>query len=282
MVEKIIVGRDRPDLEKYGEKGTVFIGKHIVGQGEESHLTNPVLMDVSGPHIVLVCGKRGSGKCLEGNTLIALEDGSNIPIKDLELNQKRVIGLNRDLKINTLRSTNFYKRKVKTLIHVKTRSGKEIKLTPEHPLLTIKGWKEVNDLKIGSRIATPRKIISSGEGSLEKNKIKLLAYFLAEGHIKNFTLFSNSDDKICQDFFNCVHTFDPELIIKEHSKRGCYRVVKKKREVNTEGALRDKSGKFIKGSTVSPKKSSLAEWLMKMGIHGKLSKERVIPDIVFG
>jgi hypothetical protein len=62
MVEKIIVGRDRPDFERFGDKGTVFIGKHIVGEGEDAHLTNPVYMDVSRPHIVLVCGKRGSGK----------------------------------------------------------------------------------------------------------------------------------------------------------------------------------------------------------------------------
>ena len=62
MVEKIIIGRDRLDLKEFGDKGAVFIGKHIVGEGEEAHLTNPVHMDVVRPHIVLVCGKRGSGK----------------------------------------------------------------------------------------------------------------------------------------------------------------------------------------------------------------------------
>ncbi|MEM5812615.1 MAG: DUF87 domain-containing protein [Candidatus Aenigmatarchaeota archaeon] len=62
MVEKIIIGRDRFDLKEFGDKGTVFIGRHIVGEGEETHLTNPVHMDVVRPHIVLVCGKRGSGK----------------------------------------------------------------------------------------------------------------------------------------------------------------------------------------------------------------------------
>lgn len=61
-MEKIIVGRDAPDLEKFGQSGTVFIGKHIVGKGEEAHLTNPIFMDVTRPHVVLVCGKRGSGK----------------------------------------------------------------------------------------------------------------------------------------------------------------------------------------------------------------------------
>jgi hypothetical protein len=69
MVERIVVGRDRPDLKKYGEKGTVFIGKHIVGEGEDAHLTNPVLMDVSRPHIVMICGKRGSGKSYSGSVI---------------------------------------------------------------------------------------------------------------------------------------------------------------------------------------------------------------------
>ncbi len=62
MVENIVVGRDSDDLKKYGDKGTAFIGKHIVGKGDDAHLTNPILMDVTRPHVVLVCGKRGSGK----------------------------------------------------------------------------------------------------------------------------------------------------------------------------------------------------------------------------
>ncbi len=61
-MENIVIGRDRDDLKKYGQKGTAFIGKHVVGKGDEAHLTNPILMDVTRPHVVLVCGKRGSGK----------------------------------------------------------------------------------------------------------------------------------------------------------------------------------------------------------------------------
>ena len=68
-VEKIVVGRDREDLKAFGLKGTAFIGKHIVGEGEEAHLTNAVQMDVTRPHIVLVCGKRGSGKSYTGGVI---------------------------------------------------------------------------------------------------------------------------------------------------------------------------------------------------------------------
>jgi hypothetical protein len=61
-MEKIIIGRDKTDMAKFGDRGTIFIGKHVVGKGDEAHLTNPIYMDVTRPHVVLVCGKRGSGK----------------------------------------------------------------------------------------------------------------------------------------------------------------------------------------------------------------------------
>lgn len=59
---EIIVGRDWDDLNKYGSKGTINLGKNIVGTGFEVHLTTPIKVDVLRPHVVVVVGKRGSGK----------------------------------------------------------------------------------------------------------------------------------------------------------------------------------------------------------------------------
>jgi len=69
MVEKIIVGKDRKDLKEFGDIGTVFIGKHIVGEGDDAHLTNPVFMDVTRPHVMLISGKRGSGKSYSSSVI---------------------------------------------------------------------------------------------------------------------------------------------------------------------------------------------------------------------
>ncbi len=55
----IVVGREPEEIEKKGSLGCVFLGKHIVGKGEDAHLTNKILMDVSSPHVVLIVGKRG-------------------------------------------------------------------------------------------------------------------------------------------------------------------------------------------------------------------------------
>ncbi len=57
-----VVGRTKEDLEKFGSKAAGYIGKHIVGVGEDAHLTTPVKIDLLKPHVILCSGKRGSGK----------------------------------------------------------------------------------------------------------------------------------------------------------------------------------------------------------------------------
>ncbi|MEM7827055.1 MAG: ATP-binding protein [Candidatus Aenigmatarchaeota archaeon] len=59
---EIVIGRDQNDMKKFGTKGTIYIGKHLVGTGEDAHLTTPVLLDVLRPHIITLTGKRGCGK----------------------------------------------------------------------------------------------------------------------------------------------------------------------------------------------------------------------------
>ena len=58
----VVVGRDEDDLRQFGTKGTILLGRHMVGVGEETHLTTPVMLDVLRPHVITLCGKRGEGK----------------------------------------------------------------------------------------------------------------------------------------------------------------------------------------------------------------------------
>lgn len=62
MPYNIIVGRNEDDKKKFLDKGTVFIGRHYVQMGQTTSLSNNVLLDVNTSHVVLVSGKRGSGK----------------------------------------------------------------------------------------------------------------------------------------------------------------------------------------------------------------------------
>ena len=59
---EIVIGRSEENKKKWGDKGTVFIGKHYVKMGQTTSLSNKVFLDVATSHVVFICGKRGGGK----------------------------------------------------------------------------------------------------------------------------------------------------------------------------------------------------------------------------
>ena len=186
----IIIGRDEKDREKYGDKGVVYLGKHYIKMGRTNSLSNKVFLDVTKSHVVFVCGKRGGGKCLVGDTLITIGDGSVKKISELYLDDREIMSLNSDLKIVKSEKDGFFKRTVDKTLKLTLATGREIRMTPEHPLLTMNGWIPAETLSIGSRIATPRTEPVFGDKDVSEDKVKLLAYLLAEGHLgNNFVLF---------------------------------------------------------------------------------------------
>jgi len=62
MTYDIIIGRDLADKERFGDKGLIHIGKGYVKMGNYTSLSNKIYMDIARSHVVLVAGKRGSGK----------------------------------------------------------------------------------------------------------------------------------------------------------------------------------------------------------------------------
>ncbi|MBS3092686.1 ATP-binding protein [Candidatus Pacearchaeota archaeon] len=62
MPYDIIIGRDDADKKRFGKKGLIYFGKGYVTMGQYTSLSNPIYLDVSRSHVILVAGKRGSGK----------------------------------------------------------------------------------------------------------------------------------------------------------------------------------------------------------------------------
>ena len=77
MAYDIIVGRGESDKKRFGDKGLVRLGKSYVNMGQYTSLSNTIFMDVARSHVVLVAGKRGSGKSYTLGTIA--EEISNLP-----------------------------------------------------------------------------------------------------------------------------------------------------------------------------------------------------------
>ena len=62
MPYDIIIGRDDSDKKRFGERGLVYLGKGYIKMGNYTSLSNRILLDVARSHVILIAGKRGSGK----------------------------------------------------------------------------------------------------------------------------------------------------------------------------------------------------------------------------
>ena len=275
----VVIGRNESDKKAFGKRGLAFIGKSFVTMGNYTSLSNPIYMDVARSHVVLISGKRGSGKCLHGNSLISLGDGSQIPIKDLMNDDKKIISLNNDMKVELADKSEFFSREVDKLLEVGLRSGKKIKLTPEHPLLTVGGWIPIGELKVGSRIATPRTMPCLENFMMEDCEVKLLSYLIAEGHTKKVVLFSNMDREIVKDFKKALGEFDSSLSLIEE-KKGCYRIsdVNWKTNVLKHDLSRTDKGQFIKGVKNVVEKRSIRKLIEREDVFGKLATEKFLSN----
>ena len=114
---------------------------------------------------------------IRGNEkVVIIEKGETkrIPIKDLEnkdINDIHVPVLDFNLKTKLVKLTGFVKHpKRKKLLRVKTRTGREVTVTPDHSLFTSHNFRvypiECKDLKTGSKIVLPSKL-PSGYNNIE-------------------------------------------------------------------------------------------------------------------
>jgi len=77
MPYDVIVGRNEADKKNFSDRGLIYLGKGYVRMGQYTSLSNKILMDIARSHVILVAGKRGSGKSY---TLgVIAEELSNLP-----------------------------------------------------------------------------------------------------------------------------------------------------------------------------------------------------------
>lgn len=149
--------------------------------------------------IIAICNQKGGvGKCLAPETPVVLSSGKIMTIKQLFYQhyndysrkdcQRRddffikpkekleVFSLNRELKLIKSKVDYLYRGKTNKLYKIKTNKGKLIKVTAEHPFLTLRNdkliWLKAKDIEKDDFIATPRQL----NFSFPQKNIELTSY----------------------------------------------------------------------------------------------------------
>jgi replicative DNA helicase len=89
---------------------------------------------------------------------------------------------------------------VRQTFRIRTRLGRELTATSNHPLLTFQGWKPVEDLAPGDRIAVPRVLRVEGTGQMRDGEVALLAYLIGDGSVTGgVPSFTNANASVVAD-----------------------------------------------------------------------------------
>ena len=221
-------------------------------------------------HRPMMSDLRESG-CLTGDAEIQDADTGKIyTIKELADRKVQtpifVHAIDENLKMGKHRMIKAFYSGKKKVFELKTRSGRSIKASGNHPFLKLEGWIPLEKLKRGDRIGLPRKMEAPKEsGGMNDKELALLAHLLGDGCIlPNQPYHYTSAD---QENINTVaHTSSSLFGIAPRivPQKNWYHVYLPSPTALTHG-----------------KKHPITNWFAHLGIERVRSYEKKIPLVVF-
>ena len=131
--------------------------------------------------LIILAARPAMGKCLHKDSEIVLSDGRVQTIREIVASQQgKLLTLGADRQFHLTRPTRYVDDGVKPVFHVITRSGRTIQTTLTHPFLTLDGWKPLQQIDVGTKIAVPRRINVFGTKNIDEEKLDLLAGFICD------------------------------------------------------------------------------------------------------
>jgi replicative DNA helicase len=123
-------------------------------------------------NLIIVAARPSMGKCLAASTLIDdPQTGERLTIQQFVARTRPSIwGIGTRGEIRETEVADWVPNGVKPCYQLKTRLGRAIDATGNHPFLTVDGWVPLGDLKIGRKIAVPRTAAAPGSDSLNPNR----------------------------------------------------------------------------------------------------------------
>ncbi len=131
---------------------------------------------------------RESG-CITGDSLIVdATTGKLFTIKELAERPQQTnftcFGATDNYKIEPQNMVKAFYSGKKEVFKLQTRTGRSINASANHPFLKLSGWTRLDQLQVGDKIATPRKItVTTPTNQMSEDELILLAHLLGDGCI---------------------------------------------------------------------------------------------------
>ncbi|GAA0942029.1 replicative DNA helicase [Virgisporangium aurantiacum] len=214
---------------------------------------------------------RESG-CLTASTRVVRADtNAEVTLGDLLASGERDVpiwALDERLKYVPRTMTHVFPNGRKPVHRMRLRSGREIEATGNHPFLTVDGWRALETLAVGSRLAVPRHVPGPLEPSeWADDEVVLLAHLLGDGSFvrRQPIRYASVDEENLAVVRAAARHFGISAVLDDYP------------------AARVRTLRLPAPFPLARgRRNPIAAWLDGMGLFGLRSHEKFVPDEIFG
>jgi replicative DNA helicase len=203
-------------------------------------------------------------ECVTGDTRVWLTDGRRVPIRDLVGTEPEVWSIDEHQCVTRARSDKVWHVGQKAVFSVQLASGRSIRATAEHRLMSGDGWKAVADLAVGDRLALARQIPEpTVTSSWPDHWLVLLGHLAGDGsYLRNQPLrYATASEENSAAVRAAAEAFGST--VKRYAGRGKWHQL------------------LISGNGNRWHAAGVGAWLKDLGIFGQRSHEKRLPEAVF-
>jgi replicative DNA helicase len=203
-------------------------------------------------------------ECVTGDTPVCLADGRRVPIRDLVGTTPEVWSVDERGRIVKARADKVWRVGVRDVLEVRLASGRRIRVTGRHRLLTGTGWRRTDEIRPGDRMALSR-AIPAPEVPLRwpDERVALLGQLIGDGSYlvgspMRYTTASEANSRVVRR-----GAANLGCTVKRYAGRGAWHQL------------------LISGNGTRWQPAGVNAWLRELGVFGQRSHEKRIPAEAF-
>ncbi len=204
-------------------------------------------------------------ECVTGDTIVVLQDGRRVPIRQLVGTFPEVWSVSKEGKLAPGKADCIWSVGRRPVLRIALASGRTIRVTPEHRLLAGGGWRAASELGTGDRLALARVVPEPADtAKWPEEHLILLGHLVGDGSFLNgqplryATASEENSEAVAK---SAMRAFG--AVVKRYAGRGAWHQL------------------LISGNGNRWHPQGVNKWLRDLGVFGQRSHEKRLPCQAF-
>ncbi len=204
-------------------------------------------------------------ECVAGDTLVLLADGRRLPIRELVSQTPEVLAIDDNHRITPAPSDAVWPVGRRQVQRLRLASGRTLRATANHRVLSVRGWEELGQLAVGDSVAVARRVPEPATPDRwPDDRVVLLGHMIGDGsYLKH------------QPMRYTTASEENSAAVTQAARREFGARVTRIRGLGSWHQL------LISGNGNRRHPAGVGAWLRELGILNQRSHEKRIPPSVF-